>query len=184
MCLPSDRKSPFPKIFPFLPTPPLAHPLSASWELIWITDHSTRVTRHSASTPHSSSLPPSTVMPNSRHPGDSFYENQTSMGIPRLGLIYLSSIRRGLRHILDVRSLFLYLFFYPFFSLCRSRAPSPTPWRDMSSCWSLNPQIAHHGSEVIYVLGGARPGLSGKTGSSANYTEADARLSDTIMNYW
>lgn len=53
-------------------------------------------------------------MPNSKRLDDTFYDKRTSMGIPRLGLIYLSSILRGLSHILDVRSLFLYLLFYPF----------------------------------------------------------------------
>ncbi|OWZ67867.1 hypothetical protein AYX15_01223 [Cryptococcus neoformans] len=43
---------------------------------------------------------------------------------------------------------------------------------------------SYHGSEVIYALGGAKPGLAEKAGSKTNYTEADAQLSNTMMNYW
>ncbi|TYJ55469.1 hypothetical protein B9479_003859 [Cryptococcus floricola] len=42
---------------------------------------------------------------------------------------------------------------------------------------------AFHSSEIPYVYGMARPG-DGFPGIAANYTEADSRLSNTIMEYW
>ncbi|KAK8847567.1 hypothetical protein IAR55_005426 [Kwoniella newhampshirensis] len=41
----------------------------------------------------------------------------------------------------------------------------------------------YHASEIPYVFGAARPGV-GLAGFSSNYTQADAALSNTMMNYW
>ncbi|WVQ75789.1 hypothetical protein IAR50_005422 [Cryptococcus sp. DSM 104548] len=42
----------------------------------------------------------------------------------------------------------------------------------------------YHASEISYVYGSAKPGETALTGVPGNYTDADTRLSESIMEYW
>ncbi|KIR31783.1 hypothetical protein I352_05778 [Cryptococcus deuterogattii MMRL2647] len=43
---------------------------------------------------------------------------------------------------------------------------------------------SYHGSEIIYVFGGVKSDFATSAGSNARYSEADQKLSETMMTYW